>query len=395
MADDAMYMSAREAAALLKISVQTLYAYVSRKQLRSRGVPGTRARLYWRADIERLMRGGLEQSTAGRPVVSADSEITLLAKQGLYYRGRDAIALAESESFETVAALLWGVDESVVFTPTPPPVPAAYETARRLLDGCAPGERAIVLLPLIEYATGGPHDPSPAGFARAGADVLRWTAAILSGAGAPSAAPIADYIATSLDARPGWGDVVRRLLVLAADHALESTAYAVRALANVGVTPYQAAAAGLMAAHGRRLQQLRLVDATRLLSEILDAPDPRAPIDARHRAGEPLAGFDPAGYQDTDPRGAALMQAIEARFGDDDEVRRLRRAADAAKAVGGSGPNFLLMALFVGHKVGLVGHEIAIAMIGRTAGHIAHAIEQSYGRDLVLTRATYTGPLPE
>jgi len=395
MADDAMYMSAREAAALLKISVQTLYAYVSRKQLRSRGVPGTRARLYWRADIERLMRSGLEQSTAARPGVSPNSEITLLAKQGLYYRGRDAIALAESESFETVAALLWGVDEFVAFTPTPPPVPAAYRTTRHLLETCTPGERAIVLLPLIEYTTGGPHDPSPAGFARAGADALRWTAAILSGADAPSAAPIAEFIATSLGAQPGWNDIVRRLLVLAADHALESTTYAVRALANVGVTPYQAATAGLMAGHGRRLQLLRLDDATRLLSEILDASDPCAPIEARHRAGEPLAGFDPSAYQDTDPRGAALMQAIEARFGDDDEVRRLRRAADAARTAGGSGPNFLLMALFVGHKIGLVGHEIAIAMIGRTAGHIAHAIEQLYGRDLVRTRATYTGPLPE
>jgi citrate synthase len=395
MADDAMYMSAREAAALLKISVQTLYAYVSRKQLRSRGVPGTRARLYWRADIERLMRGGVEPSPATHPDVSPESEITLLAKHGLYYRGRDAIALAESESFETVAALLWGVDESLAFTPTPPPVPPAYETARRLLDGCAPGERAIVLLPLIEYTTGGPHDPSPGGFAREGADVLRWTAAMLSGADVPSAAPIADCITTSLGAPSGWGDIVRRLLVLAADHALDSTTYAVRALANVGVTPYQAAAAGLMAAHGWRLQQLRLFDATRLLNEVLHAPDPCAPIEARHRTGEPLAGFDPSVYQGTDPRGAALMEAIEARFGDDDDVRRLRRAAVAARAVGGSGPNFLLMALFVGHKVGLVEREVSIAMIGRTAGHIAHAIEQSYGRDIVRTRTTYTGPLPE
>jgi citrate synthase len=398
MADDAMYMTAREAAALLEISVQTLYAYVSRKNLRSRAVPGTRARLYWRPDIERLMGSGALQpwpALAHGPDESPDSEITLLTKHGLYYRGRDAIELAESAPFETVAALLWGVDEAVTFTATPPAVAATYAPARRLLESQTPIERAIVLLPLIEYATARVHDQSPAAFARAGADVLRWTAAILVGADAPSAAPIPQVITTALGAPRGYDDIIRRLLILAADHALDSTTYAVRALANVGITPYRATAAGLMASQGQRLQHLRLTDIARLLEEILTAPDPRGPIEARQRAGESLASFDGSVYPDGDPRGAALFAAIEAKFGDDADVRRLRHAADAVVALGGRGPNFMMTALFVGRKAGLAGHEIAIAAIGRTAGWIAHAMEQYYGREMVRPRTTYTGPLPE
>jgi citrate synthase len=397
MPDDAMYVTAREAAALLKISVQTLYAYVSRKNLRSRAMPGTRARLYWRADIARLMGDPLEHwPIAARPGVSPDSEITLLTKHGLYYRGRDAVELAESAPFETVAALLWGADEAAAFTDTPPPVPATYVQVRQLLEAQTPTERAIVLLPLIEYASGRTHDLlSPAGFARAGADVLRWTAAILVGADAPSAAPIPQAVATTLGAPRGFDDIIRRLLILAADHALEGTTYAVRALANVGITPYRAAAAGLMASQGQRLQQLRLADVTLLLGEILSAADPRSPIEARHRAGESLASFDGSIYADGDPRGAALLHAIEAKFGDDPDVRRIRQATDASIALGGRGPNFMLMGLFVGRKLGLAGQEIAIGTIGRTAGWIAHAMEQYHGSDMIRPRATYTGPLPE
>ena len=397
MADDAMYVSAREAAALLKISVQTLYAYVSRKNLRSRAMPGTRARLYWRADIERLMGDALEQWPAvARPGVSPDSEITLLTKHGLYYRGRNAVDLADTAPFETVAALLWGADEAAAFTPTAPPVPATFAPARQLLEGQTPIERAIVLLPLIEYATRHEHDLlSPAGFARAGADVLRWTAAILAGADAPSAKPIAQVIATALGAPRGFDDIIRRLLILAADHALEGTTYAVRALANLGITPYRAVAAGLMASQGQRLQQLRLADVTLLLDEILSAPDPRSPIEARHEAGESLASFDGSVYPDGDPRGTALLHAIESRFGDDADVVRIRHATDASLAIGGRGPNFMLMGLFVGRKLGLAGQEIAIGTIGRAAGWIAHAMEQYHGREMILTRATYTGRLPE
>jgi predicted DNA-binding transcriptional regulator AlpA len=51
---EALYITAKEAAAALGVSIPTLYAYVSRGLIRSQGVAGSRNRRYWKVDIERL-----------------------------------------------------------------------------------------------------------------------------------------------------------------------------------------------------------------------------------------------------------------------------------------------------------------------------------------------------
>ncbi len=65
MQDD-LYVSAEAAAEMLSVSLPTLYAYVSRKKIRSQPVPGTRRSRYWRADIERIAGGG-DAPAAERP----------------------------------------------------------------------------------------------------------------------------------------------------------------------------------------------------------------------------------------------------------------------------------------------------------------------------------------
>src|SRR5260370_4182719 len=51
---EALYTTAKEAAAALGVSIPTLYAYVSRGLIRSQGVAGSRNRRYWKVDIDRL-----------------------------------------------------------------------------------------------------------------------------------------------------------------------------------------------------------------------------------------------------------------------------------------------------------------------------------------------------
>src|ERR1700752_2276971 len=116
---DSRYLTARQAAGALGVSLDTLYAYVSRGMLRSEPAPGlTRARRYFRDDIERLkerkeLRREPEKASArslhwGSPVL--ESSLTLIHDGHVYYRGRDAIDLARSESVERVASLLWTGD---------------------------------------------------------------------------------------------------------------------------------------------------------------------------------------------------------------------------------------------------------------------------------------------
>src|SRR6185369_724845 len=115
------FLTATQAAAALGVTRATLYAYASRGQLRSEPVSArTRERQYHRQDVERLRdrkeaRRDPAKAAArglhwGGPVL--ESGITLIHNGQLYYRGRDAIALAGTSSVEEIAALLWGAGES-------------------------------------------------------------------------------------------------------------------------------------------------------------------------------------------------------------------------------------------------------------------------------------------
>src|SRR3954470_6072502 len=132
--DDQRWVDARAAAKHLGIQVRSLYAYVSRGQVRS--VPGEsgRPRLYALADLERLRprrdaRGGQGAVAAGalrwgEPVL--DSAITAITPRGPAYRGRLASELAEAGGrFENVAELLWAgylPTEPVMWPRSAPPI---------------------------------------------------------------------------------------------------------------------------------------------------------------------------------------------------------------------------------------------------------------------------------
>src|ERR1700738_1981591 len=123
MQDD-LYVSAEAAAEMLGVNLPTLYAYVSRKKIRSQSVPGTRRNRYWRADIERVAAGG-EAPAAERPGgLRRETDITLITEQGPHYRGESAVRLSESRSVEDIAAFLWQPEQSAVFPRVLPHAPA-------------------------------------------------------------------------------------------------------------------------------------------------------------------------------------------------------------------------------------------------------------------------------
>src|SRR4051812_34127576 len=112
------YWTAKQSADFLGIQPASLYAYVSRKGIRSVAVPGTREHRYLRTDIEGLRKRKPRTASPddGRELKSA---ITLLTEDGPYYRGQLASELAQSATMEAVAAFLWDVDEAV-FGKEPP-----------------------------------------------------------------------------------------------------------------------------------------------------------------------------------------------------------------------------------------------------------------------------------
>src|SRR5919199_2581775 len=154
------YLSAREAAGELGVSLPTLYAYVSRGLIRSEAAGGKKRNRRYRAeDVRRLKERKEQRRDPGRVAEGAlswgtpvmESGITLISDDKLYYRGRDVLDLATGSSIEEVAALIWTADPEAaqqLFDAAPPVLSSCYESVRRSVTGLKPVEAFQVLLPL-------------------------------------------------------------------------------------------------------------------------------------------------------------------------------------------------------------------------------------------------------
>ena len=155
------YLTAQEAAAELGISLDTLYAYVSRGLIRSEASDGQkRSRWYPLEDVQRLKKHKGEYRhpdkvaagamQAGTPVM--ESAITMITDDRFYYRGHDALTLATTHSVEQVAALIWTGDfsaEHSLFSRTlPESMLARYQKICSSLIELTPLEAFQVCLPL-------------------------------------------------------------------------------------------------------------------------------------------------------------------------------------------------------------------------------------------------------
>src|ERR1700720_2419931 len=115
------YLTAQETAERLGIKRDTLYAYVSRGLLHSVAMPDGRERGYRADEVERLRADrGSNRAARAEPLIPViDSAICLIEDGRLYYRGIDAIHLAETATLEDIAALLWSGEATISQAPTP------------------------------------------------------------------------------------------------------------------------------------------------------------------------------------------------------------------------------------------------------------------------------------
>lgn len=97
-------------------------------------------------------------------------------------------------------------------------------------------------------------------------------------------------------------DLIRRFLVLSADHGFEAGTAAVRAVASTGVSPFRSVTAGLTVLAGRKSKFLRMNAFKRFLAEILEADDFTTAVLQYIREGEGIPGFSSSMYPNGDPR---------------------------------------------------------------------------------------------
>ena len=392
-----LYLSAREASAELAISPATLYAYVSRGLIRSEPSPDSRSHRYRAEDIRGLKERrtpsvephGFKSFDPELPVI--DSAIATITEQGAIYRGVNCVDLAEKDTLEHAATLLWDVTGVDPFAPDNCPhvsdeMRAIAEAARR----AAPIDRAIAVLALATSADPGAFTRAPEGRAMVGARILRLLVATMLNT-APSAEPLHQQIAKAwAPDHKHAADLIRRALVLLADHELNASTFTVRCAASTGLNLYDSIIAGLAALKGPMHGGAGVL-ASRLVKTLIDQ-DPEPVIRERVALGERFAGFGHGVYKRGDPRAQLLLNAL-ARAG---APRKFTREVPEriVEATGELVNIDYALAVLV-HALRLpLGSELALFAMARSVGWIAHASEQLQFGKLIRPRARYVGPAP-
>lgn len=393
-----LYLSAREAAAELAISPATLYAYVSRGLIRSEPSPDSRSHRYRAEDVRGLKERrapsavephGFRSFDPDLPVM--DSAIATITEEGAIYRGVNCIDLSEKDTLEHTATLLWDVTGVDPFSADNRPhvsdeMRAIAEAARR----AAPIDRAIAVLALATSADPGAFTRAPEGRAMVGGRILRLLVATMLNA-EPSSELLHQQIAKA------WApdnkhapDLIRRALVLLADHELNASTFTVRCAASTGLSLYDAVIAGLAALKGPMHGGAGVL-ASRLVKTLIDQ-DAEPVIRERVALGERFAGFGHGVYKRGDPRAMSLLNALTRAGAARKFTREVpERIAEAT----GEFVNIDYALAVLAHSLRLgPGSELTLFAMARAVGWIAHASEQlQYGR-LIRPRARYVGPAP-
>ena len=392
-----LYLSAREASAELAISPATLYAYVSRGLIRSEPSQDSRSHRYRAEDVRGLKERrtpspeprGMRSFDADLPVM--DSAIATITEDGPIYRGVNCIDLAQKDTLEHAATLLWDVTGVDPFAPDNcPHVSDAMRAIAEAARQASPIDRAVAVLALAASADPRAFTRAPDGRAMVGGRILRLVVATMLNR-APSPQPLHLQIAKAwAPDHKHAADLVRRALVLLAEHELNASAFTVRCAASTGLNLYDAMIAGLVALKGPKHGGAGVLAAqfVKALADREVAPI----IRERVALGERFAGFGHGVYKHGDPRAQSLLDAL-ARAGAAEKLTREipERIAEAT----GEFVNIDYALAVLVHTLGMPpGNELVLFAMARTVGWIAHASEQLQHGRLIRPRARYIGPAP-
>ncbi|MBW5483402.1 citrate/2-methylcitrate synthase [Streptomyces bambusae] len=409
-------LSTREAAELLGVKPATVYAYVSRGLLGSRRDPSGRGSTFDAAEVVALARRNRREAAAAPAgELSVRTALTLIEPDRYWYRGVDAVALATTRPYEEVAEWLWTGRPApgAHFTAPPELLTAARRAVAALPEHSGPLDRLRVAVAAAAAADPLRFDLSEPAVLGSARNLIPTMVEALPMAGAqppvgarPTAAepvgprePLARHLWVRLTARPvdpAAAGILDLALALLVDHDLAASTLAVRVAASAHAHPYAAVSAGLGALEGP-LHGAAGRLAHRMLVEVLERGG-AAPVVADHlRAGRRVPGLGHRLYGGEDPRAGALFARLA---GLDAAAPALAAARDVVAVTARQGRSLhanvdlALAVLTVSCGMPAEAGETVFA-VARTAGWIAHALEEYQERPLRM-RPTghYTGARP-
>lgn len=384
------WMTSEEAAARLGVKVATVYAYVSRGVLHSWRRQGSRTSLFDSDQVEVLARRGRPRRTSRPPALDfvIQTVLTTITDRDVSYRGQSALGLARGATFEDVANLLWTGEESASSIP--------WEgTAIDLPD--VPGTRDRLRLAVILASAADPFRAdlaTPAVTQRARSLIATMTAAVPTARVArtprleiedgrpPRRGTVAGRLWGRLAGVPATRKLVAALnaaLVLLADHEMAVSTLASRVAASARADPYAVVLAGLGPLSGPLHGGAPRLARQLLASAAAGGPEPA--VSGALETHRVLPGFGHLLYPDGDPRARTLLDLIRAAAPAGTAVAVAESVIATTRRRAGLEPNIDL-ALAVLATVSRMPEEAeeAIFTIARTAGWIAHGIEE-YSED--------------
>lgn len=399
------WLSASEAAERLGVKPATLYAYVSRGVLLRRRSP-TGQSLFDPGEVERLARRGRPRRARSSSEVVIESRVTALGEDRPYYRGHDALELAASWEFEDVAELLWIGDGSPqggarratdAWRAAPQAVAAGRAAQSGLPADVLPLERLQVVTPALAATDPLRLNLDPSAVVAVGQSLIAGMVDCLpdQSTQSPPGGTIAARLWAKLSpspAKPELVNVLRVALVLLADHELAASTLAARVAASVRADPYAAVTAGL-GVMGGALHGGASLSAEAMLAEAGDPEHARQVVGPRLRRGERIPGLGHTVYKTTDGRASALLDSVRTAAPGHPKLAVAEAALDDARRRRLPEANVeFALAVLVSVTGMIYGAGEAIFAIARTAGWLAHALEEYASPTRLRLRAVYTGP---
>lgn len=387
------WISSAEAAARLGVKPQTLYAYASRGLLHPRKAVDGRTSRYDAGEVDRLAQHGRssgDRANRGAVDVRLTTSLTRIADDGPHYRGVPAVELAhDGVPFEAVAEWLWTGTERPTTRKRTPDERAAWRPRLRSVGGPTAPSLDLLVARTAEAAMADDDrgDRLPA--------AVTATARHLVGdlvTGLPTTqtagldvADVAGALWVRLSGRVPTARqraLLNGALVLLADHDVAASTLAARVAASTRADVYHVVLAGLAALSGPLHGQASAL-AVGLLDDVVRRGNARAVVDERLGLGERLPGYGHRIYTGTDPRFDALLALVrESR----PAARTLSALDDLLEVTAdrlGARPNIDLASAALVHGHGLpVASGLCIMAIARTAGWVAHGLEEYQERPL-------------
>jgi citrate synthase len=446
------WISAAEAARRLGIKQATLYSYVSRGVLTRRrasggrgasggagahadggadGVAGGKGSLFDPGEVEELARRGRPRRPPGLAGLVIESGVTEIADNRLWFRGLDALDLARDWDFEDVCELLWDVrpgPDPGEWQATSAALAAGTAAQAALPPGTFPLERLQVIVPALAAADPLRLQYDPPAVAAAGRAIIAGLVDCLPPAGPanqqtgatnqqtgatnqqtgagnqPTPARATNQrTAAGIPARlwprlcpddptPGLLDALRAALVLLADHELAASTLAARVAASVRADPYAVVATGLGAVGGA-LHGGASLGAETMLAAAQDAAGVPRVVGELLRRGERVPGFGHFVYRGGDPRAQLLLAMVRSAVPASPRLAVVDSVLAEMHRRALPEPNIDFALAVLASCAGMIrGAGEVIFAVARTAGWLAHALEEYAARTPLRPRAVYTGP---